>query len=300
MKPLKNTVVILLGPTAVGKTSLAIALARELGTEIISADSRQCFKELDIGVAKPSVAELAAVPHYFISSHSVLEEVNAAIFENYALQKTTGILAGDKPVVMAGGTGLYIRAFCEGMDAIPAVPDQIRAEIREKYNREGLAYLQDELRRKDPQFWKNGEQKNPQRLMRALEVLTATGNSITSFRKKQPVQRPFLIKKIGLELPRDLLYGQIRNRTGLMMEQGLLAEAERLWKYRELNALQTVGYKELFAYLEGKISLDQAVAEIQQNTCQYAKRQLTWFKKDPGIRWMDARQDGEKLLKEIL
>ncbi len=285
MSEQKNTVVIIAGPTAVGKTELAIQIAQYFQTQIISADSRQCYQELNIGVAKPTPAQLSAIPHYFINSHSIQQTVQAATFENYALNVVAGICQQSHVAVLTGGTGLYIQAFCEGLDEIPFVPEEIRRQVADRYASEGISFLQNELRQKDALFWKQAEQHNPQRLMRALEVLYATGYSILSYRKKAIVKRPFNIIKIGLELPREMLYERINNRVNDMMQQGLLDEVKSLQAYQNLNALQTVGYKELFDYINNKTSLEQAIHLIKQNTRHYAKRQLTWFKKDTQIKW---------------
>ncbi len=281
----KNTVIIIAGPTAVSKTTTAIQLAQYFNTQIISADSRQCFTELNIGVAKPTLAQLSAVKHYFINSHSVHQTVNAALFEHYALQCADEIFAKHNIAIVVGGTGLYIKAFCEGFDAIPAIPDEIRNSVISQYKQQGLWFLQTELQQKDPNFWQTAEQQNPQRLMRALEVLYATGNSILFYQNKTIAKRPFNIIKIGLELPREQLYKRINLRVDEMMKDGLLNEVKSLLPYRHLNALQTVGYKELFEYLDNKIDLQKAIDLLKQNTRHYAKRQMTWFKKDKEIKW---------------
>lgn len=259
-------------------------------TEIISADSRQCYRELNIGVAKPTPEELAAIHHYFINSHSIHDEVNAGIFEQYAVQAATKILKNRTTAVMVGGTGLYIKAFCEGMDEIPAVDSAIRQQVMFDYKKKGLELLQKQLAEKDPDFWQTAEQQNPQRLMRALEVFLSTGKSVSSFKTGNKKEKPFNIIKIGLELPRIQLYKQINNRVNKMMEEGLLAEANDLYSYKSLNALQTVGYRELFDFIEKKSSLEEAVEKIKINTRHYAKRQLTWFKKDTAINWHNAAE----------
>jgi len=277
-----------MGPTAVGKTSFAIALAKKLGTEIISADARQCYQEMNIGVARPSVEELNTVPHHFIASHSVNEELNASFFENWALDKINSLFEKKDTVVMVGGTGLYIKAFCEGLDLIPAIDASVRENIIQQYEKLGLRWLQKEVSVKDPSYWAKGEQKNPQRLMRALEVMLGTGSSILSFQNKKTIERPFTIIKIGLEIPREQLYERINQRVLTMVEEGLEAEVKSLAAFTHLNALQTVGYSEWAAYFEEKISKEKAIENIQQNTRHYAKRQMTWFKKDPSIQWFDA------------
>lgn len=288
--PLHKTVIIICGPTAVGKTAVAISLAKQFDTEIISADSRQCFKELNIGVARPSEKELKEVRHHFIASHSISENVNAVIFEQFALQKVNELFQKYDHVVMVGGTGLYIKAFCEGLDEIPPVEDSIRKNITENYELHGLLWLQDEVKKKDPEFFFAGEIKNPQRMMRALEVIESTGKSILDFRKNEKMKRDFKIIKIGLELPKQDLHSNINARVDKMIALGLIEEVRSLTSYRHLNALQTVGYSEIFEYIDGKLSLDEAIEEIKTNTRQYAKRQLTWFRKDKEITWFSPRE----------
>jgi tRNA dimethylallyltransferase len=290
------TVIIIVGPTAVGKTAAAINLARHLQTSIISADSRQCYRELNIGVAKPTTAELEAVPHYFINSHSVTDDVTAATFEHLALQWAAELFQAAPTVVMVGGTGLYIRAFSEGLDTIPPVDQSIRGHIRLHYEERGLGWLQTEVEKYDPAYYQTGEILNPQRLMRALEVRLSTGQSILSFQSREPRRRPFKIITIGLQLPREQLNERINDRVDNMMRSGLLQEVERLQPYRTRNALQTVGYKELFHYLDGKTTLEAAVTAIKTNTRQYAKRQLTWFHRDLSVRWTDPGTPLETLI----
>ena len=285
---MSKTVYIVVGPTAVGKTSFAIALAKAFNTEIISADARQCYKEMNIGVARPSVDELKAVTHHFIASHSITENINASYFENWAMDKVESLFSTKDAIVMVGGTGLYIKAFCEGLDLIPAIDAEIRENIIAQYEKLGMRWLQKEVSVKDPQYWEKGEQKNPQRLMRALEVKLGTGSSIISFQNKKAVERPFKIVKIGLELPREELYDRINTRVLTMVEEGLENEVKTLEAYAHLNALQTVGYSEWKDYFEQKISKEKVIENIQQNTRHYAKRQMTWFKRDPAITWFNA------------
>lgn len=281
------TIIIIVGPTAVGKTAAAIRLARKEQTRIISADSRQCYRELNIGVAKPSPAELDAVYHYFINSHSIHEEVNAAVFEELALQWTADILRETPTAVMVGGTGLYIKAFTDGLDEIPPVDPTIRRHLQLQYELNGIGWLQQEVNLHDPKFYAEGERQNPQRLLRALEVRLSTGRSILSFRSASNRQRPFHIRKIGLDLPREELRRRIDDRVDDMIDQGLVEEVKELLPYRNHNALQTVGYKEIFEYLDGSCSLDEAIVNIKTNTRRYAKRQLTWFRRDPAVQWTD-------------
>ena len=288
MSTYPNTVIIVAGPTASGKTALSLQLAEHFKTSIISADSRQCFKELNIGVAKPTEEELRRIKHYFVNSHSIFDNVTAQTFEQYALQAADETFQNNKYAVMVGGTGLYIKAFCEGLDEIPEVNEAIRKKIIDDYNSYGLTWLQKEVQQKDPEFWNVGEQKNSQRLMRALEVIESTGKSITAFRTKIKKERPFNIIKVGIKNSQEQLHKNINERVDKMIQQGLAEEAASLLPYKNLNALQTVGYKEFFEYLEGKISMDEAINQIKHNTRQYAKRQLTWFKKDKSIYWIDA------------
>lgn len=293
------TVIIIAGPTAVGKTAAAVRLAQSLQTEIISADSRQCFRELNIGVAKPSREELEAVHHFFIDSHSIEDDVNAALFEELALKWTEEIFSKRPVLVMVGGTGLYIKVYCEGLDEIPAIDPDIRRQVQSNYERAGMDWLQQQVREHDPEFFAAGEILNPQRMMRALEVKLSAGRSILSFRTRRKKTRPFTIRKICLELPKEQLHQRINARVDRMMEQGLLAEVTELIPFRDRNALQTVGYSELFAYLDGQCSLEQAVESIKKNTRQYAKRQLTWFRKDPAFQWIDADEFTADPLKKI-
>ena len=291
----KKTVVIIAGPTAVGKTRVAIQLAKHFKTEIISADSRQCFKELNIGVAKPSEEELREVKHHFIAYHSIQEEVTAVTFEQYALQKANKLFQQHDIVIMVGGTGLYIKAFCEGMDLIPNINPAIRQQVIKLYEQNGKTWLQAQLQEKDPLFSQTGEMQNPQRMMRALEVVESSGQSILSFRKGEKVKRDFNIIKIGLEVPKEDLHRNIHNRVNAMMEAGLPEEVKQLILFRKLKALQTVGYAELFNYFDGKLSIEKTAEQIKTATRQYAKRQLTWFKKDQEIKWFSPMQ-----LKEMI
>ncbi|QEC68468.1 tRNA (adenosine(37)-N6)-dimethylallyltransferase MiaA [Panacibacter ginsenosidivorans] len=280
-----NTVIIITGPTASGKTALAIKLAQRFNTSIISADSRQCFKELNIGVAKPSERELSMVKHYFISSHSIHENVTAQTFERYALDAAAEIFRNNNVAIMAGGTGLYIKAFCEGLDIIPEADEKIRLQVINNYKINGIAWLQKQIQIHDPDFWQIAERQNPQRLMRALEVKFTTGKSIVDFHKGEKKVRPFNIIKLGIEISKEQLHKNINQRTTEMFEQGLIQEVTSLKAFRNMNALQTVGYKELFEYFDTKLLLDTTIEKVKINTRHYAKRQITWFKKDPNIKW---------------
>ncbi|MBC7902102.1 MAG: tRNA (adenosine(37)-N6)-dimethylallyltransferase MiaA [Gemmatimonadaceae bacterium] len=282
---LKKTCIVIAGPTAVGKTAAAIAIAKTFRTSIISADSRQCYREMNIGVAKPSAEQLHEVPHYFINSHSVTDVVNASVFEEYALDSVQEIFRQNDVAVVTGGTGLYLKAFCEGLDDIPAISDAVKSKVKEGYAAGGLEWLKNEIRDADSDFFAHGEIGNPHRVMRALEVKLSTGNTLQSYQHQQPKQRPFQIIKIGLTLPKEELNHRIEIRTDAMMEAGLADEVKSLVHYRYLTALQTVGYSELFEWLDGSLDFNTAVARIRTNTKQYAKRQLTWFRKDKGYQW---------------
>jgi tRNA dimethylallyltransferase len=281
----QKTVIIIVGATASGKTDLSLQFADRYKTAIISADSRQCYKELNIGVAKPPDGALRSVKHYFINSHSIHDEVNAQVFEEYALKAAEEIFSRRDTAIMVGGTGMYIKAFCEGLDEIPEIPLSVRGQIINTYKEKGLVWLQEEVQKKDPAFWKQAEQQNPQRLMRALEVIDSTGRSVSEFRKNKKIERPFNIIKLGIDLPKEQLHININRRVDEMIEKGLIAEVSSLIPYQHLNALQTVGYKEIFDYLGGKMSLTESIQKIKSNTRQYAKRQFTWFKKDKTVNW---------------
>jgi tRNA dimethylallyltransferase len=287
---MSKKVYIIVGPTAVGKTAFAIQLAKQLQTEIISADARQCYKELSIGVARPSKEELVEVPHHFIASHSIHEKVDAVVFEQYALQKVTSLFETKDAVVMVGGTGLYIKAFCEGMDDMPSIDPTIREGIIQQYESEGIEWLQNKLKAKDPAFWAQAEQHNPQRLMRALEVLEGTGKSILTFQQSVKKQRDFEVIKIGLEMDRALLNERIRLRVDQMIQEGLENEVKSLLPYFHLNALQTVGYSEWLPYFEHQVTIEEVALSITTHTRQYAKRQMTWFKKDKDVKWFQSSE----------
>jgi tRNA dimethylallyltransferase len=277
----------------VGKTALSIRLARLFDTSIISADSRQCFRELNIGVAKPSHEERSGIRHYFIDTHTISEEVNVAVFESYALKAVSEIFATRDIAIVAGGTGFYVKAFTEGLDQMPAIPDKIRSFVRRNYTEQGLEWLTRELTAKDPGFAATGNMKNPQRMMRALELFLATGRSITSLQSHHVGKRNFRIIYIGLDLPRAELYARINERVDQMMAKGLVEEVRKLLPYRHLNALQTVGYREIFDYLDGNCTLADAVEKIRQHTRNYAKRQLTWFRANEQIRWFKPEDDAQ-------
>lgn len=281
--------IIIGGPTASGKTALAIEVAKHFNTEIISFDSRQCYREMKIGVARPSEKELAEVPHHFIASHSVKDRLNAAWFESFALQKATGIFSNNDYLVLVGGTGLYAKAFTDGLDLIPEIDATVRQQINELYQLQGLPGLQETVKNEDPQYYSTGEIMNPQRLMRALEVIRGTGKSIREYQLKfnstpyLTKKHPFSVLKFATHPPRELLYDNINNRVDRMIEEGLLDEVKSLLPFRHLPALNTVGYKEIFSFFDGEMTMPEAIAAIKQNTRNYAKRQVTWFKKEQYI-----------------
>jgi tRNA dimethylallyltransferase len=295
----QKTCIIICGPTASGKTAVAIDVAKYFNTQIISADSRQCFKELHIAVAKPSAAELAAVHHYFINTLSIHENFSAADYEEYALEKIQEIFVHNDVAVMVGGTGLYIKAFCDGLDEINPIPENIKSEIALGYKENGIEWLQEKIRQEDNLFFEKGEMQNPHRLIRALEVMRHTGKSILSHQQKIKKERTFNIIKIGIELDRNTLYERINNRVDGMQQAGLEKEAASLYEYKNLNALQTVGYREFFDAFENKITIEKAFELIKQNTRHYAKRQLTWFKKDENIHWLEKENILEYILSNI-
>ena len=274
-----------MGPTAVGKTSVAIEIAEHFKTEIVSADSRQFFTALNIGTAKPSPEDLQKVKHHFVNSHSIEDQYDAAQFANDALKKIQALFTSHQYVVVCGGSGLYIKALTEGFDDIPETDPAIRAALIQDYEENGIEFLQSRMREIDPDHFDKIDKQNPHRLIRALEVKIGTGNSIASFQKKERIKYDFDILKIGLELPREILYQRIDNRMDGMISEGLFEEAERLLPFKSHQALQTVGYQEIFAYLQGEYNKDEAIRLLKRNSRRYAKRQLTWFKRDEEIEW---------------
>ena len=293
-----KTLIVVLGPTAIGKTSLSIQLAKHYNTEIISADSRQFYKELLIGAAPPSAKELSEVKHHFIQHLSVSEDYNVGKFEEDAILKIEELFLNNDKIIMVGGSGLYIDAICKGLDKMPEIPSEIREKIISLYKEKGIEFLQEELKEKDSIYFNEVDKNNPQRLMRALEVISFTNKTFSSFRKKENEKRSFNIVKIGLEIDRELLYNRINNRVDIMMENGLEKEVKSLIPYQNKNALQTVGYKELFEYFDGNCSLEQSTEMIKQNTRRFAKRQITWFKKDSSIKYFSP-ESLNKIIKFI-
>lgn len=279
--------IVVLGPTAVGKTAYAIELAKSLQTEIISADSRQIFKELNIGAARPSTEELAQVPHHFIATASIHDAYSAGRFEREALTKLAELFENHNTVVCCGGSMMYIDALVNGFDDLPTDGD-VRDELSQRYKAEGIEVLQRELMRLDPEYYNQVDLQNPHRLIRALEVCVVSKSHFSELRNNAVKSRDFEVQKIGLDMERDRLYERINARVIRMMEDGLLEEARALWPNRHLQALNTVGYKELFDHFDGTCSLQEAVQKIQQHTRNFAKRQLTWWRRDGDIQWRRA------------
>lgn len=273
-----------------GKTDLCVRLARHYQTEILSADSRQFYKEMSIGTAKPTAEEQQGVPHHFIDSHHITEEYNAGAYEQDVLELLEKLFQDHKAAILTGGSGLYIRAVTEGMDEMPETDAAIREQLSRQYQQEGLAPLLEQLRIADPIYYERVDRANPQRVIRALEVCLSSGQPYSSFRREEQQERPFRIIKIGLNRDRQELYDRIDRRMDLMLEQGLLEEARALYPYRQHNALQTVGYKEIFDFLEGKYDWEEAVRLLKRNSRRYAKRQLTWFHKYPDYTWFHPDQ----------
>ena len=286
MEPLIKKLIVVVGPTASGKTAYAIELAKKYDTEIISADSRQFFREMSIGTAKPTPEELSQAKHHFIDSHSIMDSFSVGDFEKQALAVLDDIFKTHDAAIMAGGSGLYIKAVCEGFDDLPVASTGIRERLNREFEEKGITLLQEKLKVADPVYYDEVDLNNPQRLIRALEVWESTGRPFSSYRKAEAAQRPFEIKKIGLDLPREVLYQRINDRVDEMVKHGLVEEVRSLLPYRHLNALNTVGYSELFDHFDGKTDPNTAIALIKQNTRRFAKRQLTWFRKDTGIRWL--------------
>jgi tRNA dimethylallyltransferase len=285
--------IIVLGPTAVGKTGLSIKIAQTFHTEIISSDSRQFYRETQIGTAKPDEEELKLVPHHLIGNKSIQDFYDVKDFEKDALEVLDVIFKSNDVAIMTGGSGLYVDIVCEGLDEIPEIDQKIRENIILEYEKRGISFLQEELEKLDPDFYRKVDLNNPQRLMRAIEVCRGTGLPFSSFRVKKKVQRPFKIIKVGLERDREELYARINQRMDMMIERGLFGEAEALFPFRHLNALQTVGYTEIFGFMEGKYDKEEAIRLLKRNSRRYAKRQLTWFRRDLDIHWFHPEKEKE-------
>ena len=298
---LKNMkyLITIMGPTAIGKTSLSIALAQHLNCEIVSCDSRQFFKEMRIGTAVPTTEELAGAQHHFIQNKSIFENYTVGDFEKEAISKLDELFLTNDYVVLVGGSGLYVDAVLKGFDDFPEIEASVREEVTSNYEKSGIEYLQTELKKRDPKYFEVVAKENPQRMMRAVEVCIGSGKPYSSFLNQKKNTRNFTPILIGLEAERSVIYDRINQRVDIMMNDGLLAEAENLFPQKDLNALQTVGYRELFSYFEGEISLQFAIEEIKKNTRRFAKRQLTWFKRNEETRWFDYLTDRKKIIEYI-
>lgn len=280
-----NTLIVLLGPTGVGKTELCLRLADTFSIPIINADSRQIFREIPIGTAAPTKSQQERVRHYFVGTHALEDYYSASIYEQEVLQLLEDLFKQSPVALIAGGSMMYIDAVCKGIDDIPTVDDVTRSLMKKRLETEGLEVLLNELKELDPEHYAIVDHHNPRRVVHALEICHMTGRTYTSYRTNSQKQRPFNILKIGLNRPREELYERINQRVLQMMEQGLLEEARSVYPLRGLNSLNTVGYKELFNYFDGKIPLEEAIRQIQSNTRRYMRKQLTWFKRDESIRW---------------
>lgn len=290
---------VVIGPTAIGKTALAIQLAQHFQCEILSCDSRQFFQEMTLGTAVPSKEELAAVPHHFIQHISIEDSYSVGDFERDAIAHLDHLFKQNKVQVMVGGSGLYVNAILEGLDEFPDIDPRIREELNQALEEKGLPYLQEQLRELDPVHYEKVALDNPQRVTRALEVSIGTGQPYSSFLAKKKIKRNFVPIVIGLEAPREIMYDRINKRVDLMLEKGLLEEVKALIPHQELNALQTVGYRELFHYFNGNGTLEEAVEEIKKNTRRFAKRQITWFKRTPNATWYGYQTNPEQIITDI-
>ena len=294
-----NTLVVITGPTGVGKSDTAVWLARELNAEIISADSRQLYRDIPIGTAAPTAEQMAEVKHHFVGTLSLEEYYSAAQFEDDVMQLLPQLFARSPYVVMCGGSMMYVDAVCKGIDNIPTISDEIRREVVERFERDGAEAMREELRRLDPIYYNQVDLKNHKRVIHAVEICLQAGRPYSELRTNSVKQRPFRIVKIGLNLPREQLFDRINRRVEKMIEAGLVDEARRFYPQRHLNSLNTVGYKELYAWMDGTMDYDTAVARIQKNTRVYAKKQLTWYAKDTDMHWF-APSDHQEILKLVM
>lgn len=295
-----NTLITIIGTTAIGKTSLAIKLAQHFNCDILSCDSRQFYKEMNIGTAVPNKEELTVAKHHFIQNRSIFDDYNVGSFEKDALAKLDELFRENPTQIMVGGSGLYVDAVIKGLDYFPDVTPNIRTTLIEELNNKGIEHLQNRLKNLDVEAFNSIAINNPHRLIRALEICIGTGKTYTSFKNKPKTPRNFKSIIIGLTADRDIIYNRINRRVDIMLENGLLEEAKKLYPHRNLNALQTVGYRELFAYLDGEFSLDIAIDEIKKNTRRFAKRQTTWFKRYKNVLWFDYNETVSKIIKTIV
>ncbi|WP_298031388.1 tRNA (adenosine(37)-N6)-dimethylallyltransferase MiaA [uncultured Alistipes sp.] len=290
--------IVIVGPTGSGKTDLSIRIARRYGAPVLSTDSRQMYRGMAVGTAQPSPEQLQEVEHHFIASHDIKDNLSCGEYETQALARLDELFAAHDYVVAVGGSGLYVRALCEGMDDLPQADEELRRELASRLATEGLESLAAQLKTLDPAFYDKVDRSNPARVVRALEVCLQTGLPYSQLRTGTPRPRSFGIVKVGVDMPRDMLYERIDRRVDCMLADGLEAEARALYPYRHLNALQTVGYREFFDYFDGRTTYDEAVALIKRNSRRYAKRQLTWFRRDGGIRWFGP-DDTEAIISYI-
>jgi tRNA dimethylallyltransferase len=295
----KKKLIVIVGPTAIGKTALSIRLAQHFNCDILSCDSRQFYKEMTIGTAVPNTTELAAAKHHFIHNKSIFDNYNVGDFEKDAIGILDKLFETNDFAVLVGGSGLYVDAVLKGFDEFPDVSESVRTQIVTAYELSGIAYLQEALQNLDPDYFEAVDTENPQRMMRALEVCLSTGQPYSTFLNQKKNIRNFTPIVIGLEAERQTIYNRINQRVDLMMEAGLLAEVQHLYSHRTLNALQTVGYRELFAYFDGEFTLDFAVSEIKKNTRRFAKRQMTWFKRNESSKWFDFQTDVKNIITQI-
>lgn len=294
MEQCSKTLLLILGPTGVGKTELSLRVAEHFGSPILSCDSRQVFRAIPIGTAAPTAEEQARVKHYFVATRELEEDYNAGQYERDAIALMEELFLTHDTLVMTGGSMLYADAVCYGLDDLPAVPETVRRQVQQAYENQGLAWLQSEVQRLDPDYWNEVDRQNPARLIHCVELCLTTGKPYSSLRTATTKNRPFRILKIGLERPREELYDRINRRVEQMMADGLVEEAKAVYPLRRLNSLQTVGYRELFAHFDGKYDLARAIELIQQNSRHYAKRQMTWFRRDKTIHWLNANETYEK------
>jgi tRNA dimethylallyltransferase len=293
MAQCSKTLLLILGPTGVGKTELSLRVAEHYGCPILNCDSRQIYRSIPIGTAAPTAEEQARVKHYFVATRDLEEDYNAGQYERDALVLLEDLFKTHEVVVMSGGSMLYADAVCKGLDDLPNVPAEIRQEVKAEYEKGGLEWLQAEVQRLDPDYWEIVDQQNPARLAHCIEMCRMTGKTYSSLRTNPVKERPFRIVKVALERPREVLYDRINRRVEQMVKDGLVEEARAVYPQRQLNSLQTVGYRELFAYLDGEYDLDRAIELIQQNSRHYAKRQMTWFRHDKDIHWLNANESYE-------
>ena len=296
----ENYLITIVGPTAIGKTALSIQLAKHFNADIISCDSRQFYKEMTIGTAVPEPEELAVATHHFIQNRSVFEDYSVGQFERDALEKLDALFSKNNVVIMVGGSGLYVDAVLNGLDYFPDIAPEIRENLNKQLATKGISSLQTQLKALDPETYQTIALDNPHRLIRALEICIGTGKTYTSFKNKPKAPRPFTSIKIGLTADREVMYNRINKRVEIMLEKGLLAEAKALYPHKKLNALQTVGYRELFSYFDGEITQEFAIKEIQKNTRRFAKRQVTWFKKDTSILWFDYLTKSTNIIENLI